>query len=618
MEALSRHLSRALPKLSTTREYASVAVCLPLLVRSATDGTQKRTAEGFDADADDASRACRPLKGKHARRARTRGFDWNETRAPRAWTGNNTMEPAVNERPSTPRSKENIVAAYDIKDVVGKGQYGVCRRAIRRADGLEVAIKSISRSKLLTQQDLEDVDREIAIMRHLAVHPNIVQIIEVYEDNNYIHLIQELCKGGELFDQIINKGHYSEKEAADLVRTILYVIKHMHDLGVVHRDLKPENFLFATEVGEDKDKTELKAIDFGLSAYASKDTTLKECVGSSYYIAPEVLRRSYSTEADLWSAGVILYILLCGSPPFFGSCDRDILHKVMRYQDGGLNFKFQPWPSISEGAKECVRMMLRLNPKERASIEEVLDHPWMKENGSASAKPISNEVINRLQTFVKMSKLQRMVSRMMAEMLSPSEMRGLHTIFSRLDSDNNGVITMDELRDGLVKWGVKNGELETQVARMMRKMDMDGSGTIDLEEFMSATMSMCQFETEGNLMQAFKKIDMDGNGKITREELGKALGQYGLVGTEDSIDEILDEVDQNRDGHIDYQEFISSLSEAKLNRSGTFDLRMSGRSIWSGDSSGLFSDSSGVSRRVSKTIRDWDSQKDMEVDDSAS
>ena len=118
--------------------------------------------------------------------------------------------------------------------------------------------------------------------------------------------------------------------------------------------------------------------------------------------------------------------------------------------------------------------------------------------------------------------------------------------------------------------------------------------------------------------KAFKKIDMDGNGKITREELGKALGQYGLVGTEDSIDEILDEVDQNRDGHIDYQEFISSLSEAKLNRSGTFDLRMSGRSIWSGDSSGLFSDSSGVSRRVSKTIRDWDSQKDMEVDDSAS
>merc|ERR1711887_134516 len=99
-------------------------------------------------------------------------------------------------------------------------------------------------------------------MRHLAGHPNIVQIYEVYEDKSYIHLVQ-LCKGGELFDQIINKGHYSEKEAADLVRTILMVIKHMHDLGVVHRDLKPENFLFATEVGEDKDKTELKAIDFG-------------------------------------------------------------------------------------------------------------------------------------------------------------------------------------------------------------------------------------------------------------------------------------------------------------------------------------------------------------------
>ncbi|QDZ19490.1 calcium-dependent protein kinase [Chloropicon primus] len=517
--------------------------------------------------------------------------------------------------PTTPRNEKSIVAEYDIKEVVGKGQYGVCHRAIRRSDGAEVAIKSISRSKLLTRQDLEEVDREIAIMRHLAGHPNIVQIFEVYEDTSYIHLVQELCKGGELFDQIISKGHYSEKEAAGMVRTILAVIKHMHDLGVVHRDLKPENFLFASKVGTADTDSSLKAIDFGLSCFFSKDNPLKDCVGSSYYIAPEVLRRSYDKKADIWSAGVILYILLCGSPPFFGSCDRDILHKVMRYRDGTLNFKFQPWPEISEGAKECVTMMLKLDPKERASIRTVLEHPWMKENGSASARPISNEVVNRLSRFVKMSKLQKLISRMMAEMLSPAEIKGLHTIFQRLDSDNDGVVTMDELRAGLVKWGVKNGELENHVAQMMKNMDMDGSGTIDLDEFMSATMSMCQFEHEGNMLQAFMNIDKDRNGVISREELGKALTDYGLVDTQDSIDEILDEVDTNRDGLIDYQEFVANLSEVKMFRVATFDLKMSGRSFWSGSETLSSRDFGGNrSRRVSKTIRDWDSSKDMDVD----
>lgn len=374
----------------------------------------------------------------------------------------------------------------------------------------------------------------------------------------------------------------------------------------------------ATQAPKTKEEeNQLKAIDFGLSCFASKDEVLADCVGSSYYIAPEVLRRNYCMEADLWSAGVILYILLCGSPPFFGSCDRDILHKVMRYRDGTLNFKFQPWPEISEGAKECVKMMLRLDPKERASVESVLGHPWMKENGNASAAPISNEVVNRLQKFVKMSKLQKMVSRMMAEMLSPAEMKGLHTIFERLDSDDDGVVTMDELRAGLVKWGIgKNqGDLEHHVTRMMRTLDMDGSGTIDLGEFMSATMSLCQFETEGNMMQAFTKIDADGNGVITREELGKALEDYGLVGTEDSIDEILDEVDSNKDGLIDYQEFVSNLSQAKLLKASTFDLKMSGRSYWDSDVLGSLSDNShSGSRRVSKTIRDWNSGKDMDVD----
>ena len=279
----------------------------------------------------------------------------------------------------------------------------------------------------------------------------------------------------------------------------------------------------------------------------------------------------------------------------------------MKYRDGTLNFKVQPWPTISDGAKKCVQMMLKLDPGERASIETILNHPWMKENGTASERPISNEVISRLQSFVKMNKLQRMVSRMMAEMLSPAEIQGLNTIFERLDADKDGVITVEELRDGLSNWGVKNENLETEVEKLMLNLDMDSSGSIDLEEFMSATMSLCQLETEGHLMQAFTQIDTDGNGVITREELGDALKKFGLLESEHSIDEVLDEVDENRDGFIDYNEFVASLRKGKLLKLGS----MQEFSRWSSDQD---SGNDAGNRKSSRSVREWNSRRNMDVD----
>ncbi len=152
---------------------------------------------------------------------------------------------------------------------------------------------------------------------------------------------------------------------------MLHVIKHMHSLGVIHRDLKPENFLFDRPFA---DVATMKATDFGLSTFISPNQKLHECVGSSYYISPEVLQRDYGTEADIWSAGVILYILLCGSPPFYGSNDKEILQMILNYKDGNLNFRFQPWPLVSQGARECILMMLRRDTKERATIDEILNH----------------------------------------------------------------------------------------------------------------------------------------------------------------------------------------------------------------------------------------------------
>lgn len=182
-----------------------------------------------------------------------------------------------------------------------------------KENGEKVACKKISKSRLRTEIDIEDVRREVEIMRHLPIHPNIVRYKDVFEDKDAIYLVMELCQGGELFDRIVAKGHYTERAAALVTKTIVEVVQVCHKHGVIHRDLKPENFLYANR-GEN---ASLKAIDFGLSIFFEPEQRFKEIVGSPYYMAPEVLRRNYGAEVDVWSAGVILYILLCGVPPFW-------------------------------------------------------------------------------------------------------------------------------------------------------------------------------------------------------------------------------------------------------------------------------------------------------------
>ncbi|RWW10755.1 hypothetical protein GW17_00025689 [Ensete ventricosum] len=226
------------------------------------------------------------------------------------------------------------------------------------------ACKSISKRKLRTAVDVEDVRREVAIMRHLPKSPSIVSLRDAREDDGAVHLVMELCEGGELFDRIVARGHYSERAAAVVTRTIVEVVQQCHRHGVIHRDLKPENFLFANK----KENSPLKAIDFGLSIFF-KPERFSEIVGSPYYMAPEVLKRNYGPEIDIWSAGVILYILLCGVPPFWAETEQGVAQAILR---GIIDFKREPWPSISESARKLVRQMLEPDPKFRLTAKQVL------------------------------------------------------------------------------------------------------------------------------------------------------------------------------------------------------------------------------------------------------
>ncbi|GER40860.1 calcium-dependent protein kinase [Striga asiatica] len=427
----------------------------------------------------------------------------------------------------------DITSLYDLDRELGRGQFGVTYLCTEKSTGLKYACKSISRSKLKTEKDMQDVRREIMILQHLTGQPNIVEFRGAHEDGKGLHLVMELCSGGELFDRITAKGSYSEKEAARIGRQVVNVVHVCHFMGVMHRDLKPENFLMVRKV-------------------------YKEVVGSAYYVAPEVLRRNYGKEIDVWSAGVILYILLSGFPPFWAETEKGIFEEILA---GHVDLQSSPWPSISDGAKDLIKKMLTIDPKKRITADEALEHPWLKEDGEASDKPIDSAVLIRMKQFRAMNKLKKLALKVIAENLSEEEIKGLKQMFDNIDTDRSGTITYEELRAGLSKLGSKLSEIEIQ--QLMEAADVDKNGTIDYIEFITATMHRHRLDKEENLYKAFQYFDKDNSGHITRDELRQAMTQYGM-GDEATIDEVLDDVDTDKDGKINYDEFVAMMKKGTL------------------------------------------------------
>nr|AGJ83810.1 calcium-dependent protein kinase 3c [Vitis amurensis] len=455
------------------------------------------------------------------------------------------------------RNTENLKEIYSLGRKLGQGQFGTTYLCVEKANGKEFACKSIAKRRLTTREDVEDVRREIQIMHHLAGHPNVISIVGAFEDAVAVHVVMELCVGGELFDRIIQRGHYTERKAADLARVIVGVVEACHSLGVMHRDLKPENFLFINQ-GED---SPLKTIDFGLSMFFRPGEIFTEVVGSPYYVAPEVLRKHYGPECDVWSAGVIIYILLSGVPPFWDETEQGIFEQVLK---GDLDFVSEPWPSISDSAKDLVRKMLVRDPKKRLTAHEVLCHPWVQVNGVAPDKPPDSAVLTRLKQFSAMNKLKKIAIRVIAESLSEEEIAGLKEMFKMIDVDNSGNITLEELKTGLERVGADLKDSE--IIRLMQAADIDNSGTIDYGEFVAAMLHLNKIEKEDHLYAAFSYFDKDGSGYITQDELQQACEQFGLEAIH--LEDVIREVDQDNDGRIDYSEFVAMMQDRDFGKKG--------------------------------------------------
>eukprot|EP00903_Cladosiphon_okamuranus_P010945 g10337.t1 len=264
-------------------------------------------------------------------------------------------------------------STYQLGEIIGEGAFSQVRSATvtkpGQHKGLQVAVKCIDRNNL-PREDEEDLLEEVRILRSLK-HPNVIDIYQFFKDDpNMYYVSIEYMRGGELFDRIVQKAYYNEKEARDLCRILLDAVRYCHDLGIVHRDLKPENLLLTSQ----HDDANVKLADFGFARSIMNGFVSTQC-GTPGYVAPEILRaESYGTSVDMWSIGVIIYILLGGYPPFHDENQTRLFRKIK-----AGNFKFHPeyWQSISNEAKDLIRRLLTVDPKRRLTAAQAVTHPWL-------------------------------------------------------------------------------------------------------------------------------------------------------------------------------------------------------------------------------------------------
>lgn len=258
-------------------------------------------------------------------------------------------------------------------------------------------------------------------------------------------------------------------------------------------------------------------------------------------------------EADIWSAGVMLYILLSGAPPFWAETVQGIFEKVMEGEPP--TFTADPWPNISEVAKDLIRKMLDPNPEKRLKAHEVLNHPWIREDGVAPKKPIASLVQFRMKQFAAMNKLKKLAIRIIAETLSEEEIANLKEIFTEMDSDNDGAISFEELKAGLLRVGTSLKDAE--LFDLMDAADVDHDGMIDCGEFLAATLSLNHIELEENLMAAFQYLDKSGSGYITTDELLAVCFEFHMEDVR--LEDLLHDVSIGADGSIDYKMFVTMM-----------------------------------------------------------
>ncbi|OMJ68906.1 hypothetical protein SteCoe_33507 [Stentor coeruleus] len=449
--------------------------------------------------------------------------------------------------------KGDIAEEYDLGLEIGSGTYGKVFLAEHKASGIVRAIKLIHKDRI---KEYETFTTEFTILKDLD-HPNIVNIIETFETDLYCFVVLEYCSGGELFHKLCKQKTFSEQQAAKVMKSLISAVMYCHNHGICHRDLKPENCLYLTS-SEDSD---LKIIDFGLSVAVTEEQILHELNGTPYYIAPEILMGNYTKVVDCWSIGVIMYMLLSGTPPFKGKDNNEIL---MNVYSGSFTFRPKAFKVISNVAKDLIVRLLTKDPAYRITAQQAFMHPWIQELNPAPYRYLSETVLLNISSFIKANPIKQITLSYIASKLAGTNIEHLRGMFIRVDSNGDGVVSKDEFTK-VIQQSSSLKKLDIEVA--CRFLDTNRKGAIDYNEFIAGTLLRESLKKEQWVKQAFDYFDKDKCGFITVQDLKNSLseGECTTGISKEDIEKIIKLSDENNDGKLDFKEF----SEHVINSSET-------------------------------------------------
>ena len=446
---------------------------------------------------------------------------------------------------------------------LGSGTYGTVFRVQSILTRTFFACKKINKRKI---RNRERFKTEIELLK-ITDHPHIVKLFEIWEDHVYLYLIMEELAGGEFFERLAAraKSHnlYSESEAARIFKQLMSALNYLHRHGVSHRDIKPENLIFES-MAEDAN---LKIIDFGLSKVFDQELRhMSSILGTSFYMAPEVVKGHYDERCDVWSAGVILYIMMCGRPPFYAQSDEKVLKKIL---EKDYSFDYPEWANVSESVKNLIKSIF-VDQEQRLTAAEVLEHPWLKKD----------EIDNRSQhrtgleldwehilSYSKMDKMTKYAISFLGFRMKTEDIKSLTQIFERLDKHSDGVLTVSNMKEGLQIAREKNQLTisDREFADLFKDIDLDHNGWISYNEFISATVEINPKVKKEHIYELFRNLDDNCNGKLSFEEIVNHI-KPKTEEEQENLSKVFAILDKNGDKDIDFEEFIASLESLYDNK----------------------------------------------------
>ena len=436
---------------------------------------------------------------------------------------------------------------YEYQSLIGSGAFGKVRLYLDRdSKTFKYAIKTIKKN-IFKRHSIDSIKREVNILRSLD-HPNIVKYFETYEDECYLHIVMEYIAGDNLFRVLTDqKGFkFTERTISKIMTCLLKAVLFLHHNGIIHRDIKPENIVFV----EPDNFNALKLIDFGLSIQqnAKKDNRR---VGTPYYMSPEMVRGNFNYASDVWSIGVILFIMVTGKQPFRGKSKEEVFEKIKRgnYDKNTLNRA-----KCSKEVKDLIKKMLVTEYSKRITVECALDHIWFKqfENNKNINLVVDQEIIESLKQFQYQNIFQKEIRYYLAKLCSDKEILKLKHAFLAIDKDNSGEIEYEEIPKIFSELNIKASD--TELKNIFSSMDFHCDGKVNYSEFLAATISTINFNKEEKLWSAFKYFDTTDSGYITFDSVMDALKNSGVIIDEEALTQTFNEL-QKKGKKINFREF---------------------------------------------------------------